>query len=45
LQLLQNQNGKTLAYIAPTLDNVSQVAAAMKILIESTYNVLLEKIL
>ena len=44
LQLLQNQNGKTLAYIAPTLDDVSQVAAAMKILIESTYNVLTEKI-
>lgn len=44
LQLLQNQNGKTLAYIAPTLDNVSQVAAAMKILIESTYKNLQENI-
>ena len=44
LQIFQNPTGKTLAYIAPTLDNLSQVAAAMKILIESTYDILQEKI-
>lgn len=43
LQLLKTPTGKTLAYIAPTMDNVPQVANAMKILIESTYNILLEK--
>ena len=45
LQILNTPTGKILAYIAPTLDDVSQVAAAMKIMIESTYNILMEKFL
>ena len=44
LQLFQSAASKSLAYIAPNLDNVSQVANSMKILVESTYKILQENI-
>lgn len=45
LKQLKIPGGKAVTYIVPTFDDVSVAANAMKILIESTYNVLLEKVL
>lgn len=45
LQMMKTAEGKVLSHVVPTLDNVSNVATAMKILIESTYHILQEKFL
>ena len=45
IRLLKNPKSKTIAHEMSNLDDVSQVANAMKVLVESTYDVIQEKIL